>query len=116
MPGWDQAGFDEKEWARAIVLPERFDLLVAEKYEPIRETKEVAYKKVARLPAGAYVLDFGQNFAGRVRMKVKGMRGNEVKLRFAEVLNPDGSVYTANYRSARATDTYILRGDGEGEE
>jgi alpha-L-rhamnosidase len=35
-------------------------------------------------------------------------------LRFAEVLNADGSLYTTNLRKARCTDTYVLRG-GEAE-
>ena len=35
-----------------------------------------------------------------------------MRLRFAEILNPDGSIYTTNLRNADATDTYILRGGG----
>jgi len=31
----------------------------------------------------------------------------------AERLNPDGTIYTENLRTAKATDTYILKGDGE---
>jgi alpha-L-rhamnosidase len=34
-------------------------------------------------------------------------------LRFAETLNPDGTIYTANLGAAWATDTYVLKGDGE---
>jgi len=34
-------------------------------------------------------------------------------IRFAERLNPDGTIYTTNLRGARATDTYICKGDGE---
>ena len=30
-------------------------------------------------------------------------------MHFAEMLNADGTVYTANLRSARATDAYILK-------
>ena len=43
-------------------------------------------------------------------LKVKGAAGTKVHLRFAEILNPDGSIYTANLRNADATDTYILKG------
>ena len=31
-------------------------------------------------------------------------------MRFAEVLNPDGTIYTENLRTAKATDTFILTG------
>jgi alpha-L-rhamnosidase len=34
-------------------------------------------------------------------------------LRFAEVLKPDGNIYTENLRGARSIDTYVLKGDGE---
>jgi len=34
-------------------------------------------------------------------------------LRFAEILNPDGSIYRENLRNADATDLFILRGAGE---
>lgn len=37
-------------------------------------------------------------------------------LRFAERLNPDGSIYTTNLRTARATDTYICKGNISSEE
>jgi hypothetical protein len=55
----------------------------------------------------------GQNFAGWVRLKIKGKAGTKIVLRFAEMLNPDGSIYTKNLREARCTDKYILAGKGE---
>jgi alpha-L-rhamnosidase len=36
-----------------------------------------------------------------------------VRLRYAERLNPDGSIYTENLRNADATDTYALSGEGK---
>jgi alpha-L-rhamnosidase len=59
------------------------------------------------------VLDMGQNMVGDVRLHVRGPRGLVVKLRYAERLNPDGSIYTTNLRNADATDTYVLSGKGE---
>ena len=58
------------------------------------------------------MFDLGQNFAGVARLKVSGKAGQKITLRFAERLNPDGTIYTANLRSARATDTYICKGKG----
>ena len=42
-----------------------------------------------------FVLDLGQNFAGVPRLKVSGKPGQQITLRFAERLNPDGTIYTA---------------------
>ncbi len=35
-----------------------------------------------------------------------------MQLRFAEMLEPDGSLHLANLRGARQLDTYVLSGDG----
>ncbi|NOX65763.1 MAG: family 78 glycoside hydrolase catalytic domain, partial [Chlorobi bacterium] len=42
----------------------------------------------------------------------KGKKGTRVQLRFAETLKPDGNVYRENLRKAKATDVYILKGEG----
>ena len=60
--------------------------------------------------------DFGQNFSGRLSVRVRGPRGMNLQIRHAEMLKPDGSLFTENLRTARATDHYTLRGDGSMEE
>lgn len=62
---------------------------------------------------GVYVFDLGQNIAGWARLKLHGKAGQTVTLRFAEMLNADGTLYTANLRGARATDHYTFATDGE---
>ena len=52
-----------------------------------------------------YVIDLGQNFAGFARLKVRGKPGQKITLRFAERLNPDGTLYTVNLRAARRPST-----------
>ncbi len=59
------------------------------------------------------MFDLGQNFAGVVRLKAEGEPGRAITLKFAERLNPDGTIYTTNLREARVTDTYICNGQGE---
>jgi alpha-L-rhamnosidase len=54
----------------------------------------------------------GQNMVGWARLSVRGERGTKVTLRFAELLKEDGTLYTENLRTAKATDTYILKGEG----
>jgi alpha-L-rhamnosidase len=44
---------------------------------------------------------------------VQGKKGDAVKLRFAESLQPDGELYTANLRDALVTDIYTLKGEGK---
>lgn len=112
MPGWDKPGFDDSNW-RGVNVTEKVDaLLQAYPSAAVRVFKEIRPRSAAEPAPGVYVLDMGTNFAGWVRIKVQGKPGDRIRLRFAERLNPDGTVYTENLRSARATDTYICKGGG----
>ncbi len=52
------------------------------------------------------VYDFGQNFAGLVRLNINGKRGQKILVRHAEILNPDGTLNTAFLRTAKARIEY----------
>jgi alpha-L-rhamnosidase len=80
---------------------------------PARVTATLNPKQVTPEFNNTYIFDMGQNMVGWVTLKVKGAAGTKVKLRFAEILNPDGTIYTANLRNADATDVYILKGGEE---
>ncbi|HXH60339.1 MAG TPA: family 78 glycoside hydrolase catalytic domain [Fimbriimonadaceae bacterium] len=83
--------------------------------DPVVVHHTVPAQSVTRSAGGTYVFDLGQNFAGVSHLRMSGQKaGKEVVLRHAEVLNPDGTVYTTNLRSARATDAYTTR-DGDQE-
>ncbi len=112
QPGWAAAGFDDHAWTPAVVAQAPAVALSAQVAPPIRETQRLRPIAVATLAPGVHVYDFGQNFAGWARLKVKGPAGTEVKLRFSEILKADGNIDTANLRGAKASDTYTLRGGG----
>ena len=71
---------------------------------------EFAAVSITEPQPGSLVVDFGQNFAGHVRLAVAGHAGGIVRVRHAEVVAPDGTIYTENLRGARATDTFVLSG------
>jgi alpha-L-rhamnosidase len=76
--------------------------------------KQESYSvKIITTPRGEKVIDFGQNLAGFVTMKVPGNAGDTIKLYHAEVLDQQGNFYTANLRSAKQTNIYILKGGME---
>ena len=112
-PGWDQAGCDDIHWAAVDVgSNEVHPLVQPHPGPPVRAIEEFKAKTITEPKPGVFVLDLGQNFAGVARLKVSGQPGQKITLRFAERLNPDGTIYTTNLRSARSTDTYICRGKG----
>jgi alpha-L-rhamnosidase len=82
---------------------------------PIRHIEEIKPIGITSPSNGVYIFNLGQNFAGVVRLKVKGPAGTVVRLRHGEMLHPDGRLMTENLRKARAIDHYVLRGDKRGE-
>jgi len=113
MPGWDSATFDDMDWKPAVLMEKPKTRLVAQPSEPVQITEYIPAVTVTNPQNNTHVFDLGQNIAGWVRLKVRGEAGTKITLRFAERLNLDGSIYTENLRDARATDVYILKGDGE---
>ena len=113
VPGWNQSAFDDSAWASAVV--EQHSVLpVAQLGPPIRKLLELTPQKITRL-GDAWIVDLGQNMVGHVRLSARGPAGCAITLRHGEMLNPDGSLYTANLRPAKATDTFILKGAPETE-
>jgi alpha-L-rhamnosidase len=110
--GWDTAGFDDSKWKSAEIVAPKPAQIVWQYFQPIRAEKTLEAKAVTSPSPGVYVFDFGQNLSGVPRIRVQGAAGTDVKLRFAEVLNPDGTIYTENLRTAKATDHFILAGKG----
>jgi len=82
---------------------------------PVRATEEIKPVAITSPTNGVYIFNLGQNFAGVIRLKVKGPAGTTLQLRYGEMLHPDGRLMTENLRKARAIDHYILRGDPKGE-
>lgn len=93
--------------------PERRPRINGEFMSPAAPVREVRSSAMTETSPGVYTIDFGQNFAGVVRLKVRGARGQRITVRHGERLNADGTLYTDNLRFAKATDTFICRGDTE---
>ncbi len=112
MDGWNKPGLDDSDWQDAQVVAAPGGGLAAQMIEPIRVTQTLRPIAMTEPKPGVYVFDMGQNMVGWCRLKVSGPRGTAVSMRHAETLKPDGMLYVANLRSAKVTDTYILKGQG----
>ncbi|HEY4108820.1 glycoside hydrolase family 78 protein [Puia sp.] len=113
FPGWTNPGFDDSRWLKPQYSPPPGGRLSAQMNEPIRVMMTVTPVSIKPLNASTYILDMGQNMAGWLQLTARGSRGRKIVLRFAETLQPDGDLYTANLRDAKATDSYTLKGEGE---
>ncbi|MGW7752714.1 alpha-L-rhamnosidase [Streptomyces violaceusniger] len=111
-PGWSSPGFDDTGWQPAVTAADITAEVVAQTDAPTRVEREIKPVKVTEPAPGVHLFDLGQNMVGSVRLTVSGPAGRKIRIRHAEVLNPDGTAYTANLRTARPVDTYTLKGGG----
>lgn len=112
IPGWDQPEFDDNAWAMVGIRDESGRKLDSQVMQPVHELCELKPKKITEPKPGRWVYDLGQNMVGVVRLKVSAPAGTKVTLRHAEMLNPDGTIYTNNLRGAPSVDQYICKGKG----
>ena len=113
FPNWTIPGFDDSRWLHPEYTAAPGGQLSAQMDEPMKIMTRITPRTVTELTPGTYILDMGQNMAGWLQLKAKGKRGDRITLRYAETLQPNGDLYTANLRDAKATDTYTLDGQGE---
>lgn len=113
LRGWNTAGYDDRDWDSVAVSARNAVPFVSDPAQPIRTLETIAPIAVTEPSSGTFIFDLGQNIAGRVSLRATGPAGTAITLRFGEILDDAGSLYTTNLRGARATDTFVLAGDGE---
>ena len=114
--GWNKPGFDDSGWLPVLTGdPHPESILQQRVAPPVCRRGEIEPVEISTRPdeRGGLrkILDFGVNLVGRVKLTVKAPRGTTVRLRFAEVLDQQGELYTDNLRSALATDYYTTGSD-----
>jgi len=97
-------------WPHAVGIDPAPVNIVAQDFPPIRVERELQPKSLTEPKPGLFVYDFGQNFSGVESLTANAPEGTHVRLRFAEVLNADGTIYTENLRTAKATDQAVFGG------
>jgi alpha-L-rhamnosidase len=112
LPKWDEPRFHDERWQHADIMSSPGGCLRAQMLEPTRATQVLKAVSIHQSKPGTYIVDFGQNFYGQVRLRASAPAGTVVKLRQAYSLNPDGSMRSQDNRTALATDTYIFKGVG----
>lgn len=115
MPsGWNEPGFSGPRtgWAE-VVDPPAGAVLEPQGAAAVRVVKELTPKERTQPAPGTWIYDLGQNMVGVVSARLRGRPGQSVRIRYGEMLNKDGTLYTANLRSAIATDRYIFGSEEE---
>jgi len=113
-PNWDTPLYDDSGWDVVRIADEPGGKLVSQASFPaVKVNKIIQPVEITNPQPEVYVYDFGQNFTGWVRLRLSGTKGTKVNLRYAELLDENGMLNVVPNRGAKATDTYILKGEEE---
>lgn len=110
--GWDKPGFNDVQWQSAILVKATEKRLLPEEDYPVKVMEVLPVRRITQPQKGVYMYDFGQNVSGIVELKVKGKKGQTVKLIPAELIKED---QLANQKATGSPYyfSYTLKGDGE---
>ena len=106
---WNKPSFKDSTWSNAVIEQHSIEL-DPQLGPPVRELMELTPQKIIRR-GDAWIVDFGQNMVGHVRLSARGAAGTIITVRHAEMLNTNESLYTENLRTALSADTFVLKGD-----
>ena len=113
MPGWNETGFDDSNWGNVATNAElETTSLTPKPFAPVRVTETLSTQKITEPEPGRFVFDLGQNMVGWPEINIPVEKDQTVTIRFAEMLNQDGTMYTENYRSAKSIDFYTAAKSG----
>lgn len=114
LDGWNKSQYDDTAWKQADIMVAPEGTLTAQPNPNIRVQEELTPVAITKLDDGKFILDMGQNMVGWIKInRLKGKKDQPITMRFAELLNPDGTLYMANLRSAKVTDIYTPAKDGD---
>ncbi len=111
LDGWTLPGYDDSSWMMAQRVQIPYGTLRANTSENMKVMERMKPKSLRKI-GDRYMVDFGQNSAGWIKLKIDGTQaGNTVRIRYAERITADSlQLDTENLRSAQSTDTYIANG------
>ena len=102
LGAWTLPHYDDSHWLKA----ERTAIPTGTLRGRVAPSMQQA-APISPVSTNATILDFGQNMAGWVSFIPQGKPGDTIRIRYAERLNADGTLYTANLRDARSEDVYV---------
>ncbi len=100
-----------EDWRHPLEMEPPAGVMRPQNLEPIKCVEELAPKNISQMAPDRYVVDFGVNIAGVVRIKIDEAAGTMVKIRHAEIVDDEGEILTQNLRTAKAEDIYISSGE-----
>ncbi|MDR7212540.1 glycoside hydrolase family 78 protein [Flavobacterium piscis] len=109
--GWNETGFNDNNWKKVVVQEAPKGVLRPQTTTPITIQKRYEVKEAKELKPNFYIFNMGQNLSGFATIKVKGKKGQTVRVWVGESLNEDGTVSQGKTGKPYYYD-YTLKGEG----
>lgn len=131
--GWDDTGYDDSSWTGVKIKDRSRGLLKSQQMPPVKVMEKVDAHLIVENPIGysgpGYrFYDMKEFYGGWVKIKVKGKRGSQVRIRYSDRANDDNTIdqsfqkwdrfsksKNASEQFRPCTDIYYLNGDEHGE-
>ncbi len=117
LGNWNSVGFDDSSWGSVRVVSPKLKKLDAQQIPPIKKLKELTPKNVFKGADGEWIVDFGQNIAGWVKINVQEKEGQLIEIITTEALLTNGKDIFKGSTGGGANGMpqiykYICKGDG----
>ena len=117
LGNWNTAGYNDAKWGNAKETSPKLNKISAQQIPPIKKLKEFKPQNVFKGADGEWIVDFGQNIAGWVKLNVKEKEGQLIEVITTEALLTSGKDIFQGSTGGGANGMaqiykYICKGDG----
>jgi alpha-L-rhamnosidase len=114
ITNWSTPNFNDTYWekVKSYNLDSSIQL-VPKSHQAVTNKEELPTLTISNVGSGRFIFDLGQNMVGVPLIKMPVIKDQTVTIRFAEMLNQDGTLYTDNYRNAKSIDFYTPKANAE---
>lgn len=109
--GWNMPGYRDAGWKAAIHVKAPKGKLEAEMDNPVQVKEAFNVVNISQPKDSMYMYDFGQNLSGIIELKVRGKKGQQVRIWPGELLHANGLI-NQDATGKPYYYTYTLKGDG----
>ena len=90
LGNWTSVDFDDTTWGNPKIASPKLKTISAQQMPAIKKLKELAPTRIFKGTDGEWIVDFGQNIAGWVKLNVKGKKGQLIDVITTEALLTNG--------------------------
>ncbi|WP_397364554.1 alpha-L-rhamnosidase [Olleya sp. R77988] len=117
LGNWTNVDYEDATWGNAKVTAPKLKKISAQQIPPIKKLKELEPQKVFKGTDGEWIVDFGQNIAGWVKINVQEKKNQLIEIITTEALLTNGKDIFKGSTGGGANGMpqiykYICKGDG----